>query len=56
MGQSDTGSNEYEDSSDEYTNEGTAIVIISYYITYLSLITVTVEKKIILLFAFLFRR
>lgn len=27
MGQSDTGSNEYEDSSDEYTNEGTALIL-----------------------------
>lgn len=26
MGQSDTGSNEYEDSSDEYTNEGTTVI------------------------------
>lgn len=29
MGQSDTGSNEYEDSSDEYTNEGKVILLVS---------------------------
>lgn len=34
MGQSDTGSNEYEDSSDEYTNEGTTVAIIFLYIIY----------------------
>lgn len=31
MGQSDTGSNEYEDSSNEYTNEG-ANMIYSVYV------------------------
>lgn len=49
MGQSDTGSNEYEDSSDEYTNEGTTIVTLLYSFSFffLSKNIYTVKKKLI---------
>lgn len=51
MGQSDTGSNEYEDSSDEYTNEGTTILTLFYSFLFFFFIEkkyiYTVKKKLI---------
>lgn len=49
MGQSDTGSNEYEDSSDEYTNEGTTILTLFYsflFFFYRKKIYIYCEKEI----------